>query len=193
MYTCIEPRPDDWDLWCQKGAIEILVSFSLTCIAVLISLGVLPNILWKLICFVYGWDHYCCVDVLNCSDSHFCSEEVVPTVEQIHHSFGPTLPGRKYMIIFMIYHAHSTFLPLLVLSLSLFRGGHQTAALSPSLPWYSVCISHLELVRGYEPSHSWWDLWPCRAWIPALAGPLEGVHLQRKWPYWSKVRRINFY
>jgi len=32
---------------------------------------------------------------LCCSNSCFSAPDVIPTVEQVHHTFGPTLPGRK--------------------------------------------------------------------------------------------------
>lgn len=34
-------------------------------------------------------------NLLLCSNKCFCSPDVPPTVEQIHDSFGPTLPGRE--------------------------------------------------------------------------------------------------
>ena len=33
------------------------------------------------------------------SNSYFSSPDVIPTVEQIHHTFGPTLPGRKFGLV----------------------------------------------------------------------------------------------
>ena len=93
-----EPRPDDRDLWCQESTIEILVSFPLSLYCSDDIIGILPNISWNW----YALWIIACVDALNCSDSHFCSEEVVPTVEQIHHSFGPTLPGRKWWFLWSL-------------------------------------------------------------------------------------------
>jgi hypothetical protein len=76
-------------------------------------------------------------------------------VEQIHHSFGPTLPGRKWRFFYDLSLTHSPSLISLSLSLSLFLPPPPFLSVSPqrlildsSIIFFSFVVFSLHFPSG---------------------------------------------
>lgn len=113
---------------------------------------------------------------LRYCNKHFCSHDILPTVDQIHHSFGPTLPGqvdtkqqlfvllfRGVLFAFPFWNAtnnnsisleRSDLNAVLLSRLCIFSGNDPSEAKPPSLPlecFHGNSFSDgVEVVRGSE-------------------------------------------
>ena len=116
----------------------------------------------------------CSADYIHaCSNRHFCSPEITPTVDQINHSFGPTHPGgychKKYHLKEFMLQFIVQLVMLLYLSQKWIKVGTTTCSISEvfSLPSRSGLLRYVLHVR--VPRHSS---------IHATCTPLNNIYIQ---------------
>lgn len=105
---------------------------------------------------------------LRYCNKHFCSPEILPTVEQIHNSFGPTLPGevdQKRQLFNLHFRG-------LLFTFPLWSSSPRTAELNPEISSFPAADDHRELVLSRVYIFSGSDLNEARA--PVF--PLECFH-----------------
>ncbi|KAL5477986.1 hypothetical protein EMCRGX_G024858 [Ephydatia muelleri] len=105
---------------------------------------------------------------LRYCNKHFCSPEILPTVEQIHNSFGPTLPGEVDQK-FQLFNLHFRGL---LFTFPLWNSSPRTAELNPEISSFPAADDHRELILSRVCIFSGSDLSEARA--PVF--PLECFH-----------------